>query len=480
LLTSTAPRVIAGMTHESEPAPYLIVTYQNGSQARLDCRLVAANSASSTGPTTMNSQVSLPAFTEFEPPTGVITKALLYISVTQHWSGIDPRLQGFIIDPPVNTARSQVGAAANSGKLDARLASNSTVIGVHRYVDGSVIDDFVLSEPISTGAEKSFDPAIYGTGPTDLSKLPHRGLGKFISSRNDMTLVPSNYSGEGFSPLAPGLGALRLAMPAAPGVADGSTVGYGGTLAGDAMIYLPEQLFGRLPRIFVRYYVRLGSPALVTTANRPQVYNSAGITSWTTCAGKFGITADHSTSYGGVSGSSGGGNGWQMRHAWYDCDAETGGPDEGGWAPGFHLYDFYYANPAGHNYGRMQGGKALDQWGQQGGLGGMFYAGQWYCVETEVKLNTVSDTAPGFVPDGELRVWVDGRLAYERTGMVFRTGPTATFPYNPDQLRPCRELGVRGLWLNWFHGGKTLNTVDRTLFYTGLAYGQSYIGPMNM
>jgi hypothetical protein len=41
-----------------------------------------------------------------------------------------------------------------------------------------------------------------------------------------------------------------------------------------------------------------------------------------------------------------------------------------------------------------------------------------------------------------------------------------------------RQLGVRGLWLNWFHGGKTLATFDRTSFYTGLVWAQQYIGPM--
>jgi hypothetical protein len=47
-------------------------------------------------------------------------------------------------------------------------------------------------------------------------------------------------------------------------------------------------------------------------------------------------------------------------------------------------------------------------------------------------------------------------------------------------MRPCRELGVKGLWLNWFHGGQTPSTVDRVLFYTGLAWGKDYIGPMSM
>jgi hypothetical protein len=482
LLTSTAPRAIAAMTHPSEPAPYLLVTYQNGMQARLNCRMVAANTASATGPATMLEQVSLPAFTEFEPPAGPITKAQLFLSVTQHWSGSNPQLRGWIIDPPVNRQPVQAGLAATAGTLDATLASHPQVIGVHRYLDGTTIEDFSLPGAMNFYAEKNFDPAIYGTGPRDTTKLPHLGLGKWIRSGDDpMRVVPSTYTGEGFAPLAPGLGALRIPMPAAPGVTDGSVVGSGGTTAGNAMIFLPEPLFGRLPRLFVRYYVRIGGTGRVTTADRKQVYHVAGQAPvWTNSTGKFGIAADHSTFYGGGSGSAGGGNGWQMRHGWYDCDADTGGPDEGGWSPGFHMYDFYYANPPGHNYGKSDSTPSRDQWGQQGGLGGMFYAGQWYCVETELKLNTVSTTAPGFVPDGELRVWIDGRLAYVRTGMVFRTGPVKSYPYHPDRIRPCRDLGVRGLWLNWFHGGKTQNTVNRSLFYTGLAYGQQYIGPMNL
>jgi hypothetical protein len=155
------------------------------------------------------------------------------------------------------------------------------------------------------------------------------------------------------------------------------------------------------------------------------------------------------------------------------------GPDEGGWASGFHLYDFNYNNPPGHNYG-VQGSSATERWGQLGGSGGVLYAGQWYCVETELKLNTVQNSGSGFTPDGELRAWIDGRLVYEQTGMVFRTLPLVTAAYNSELLRPCRELGVRGLWLNWFHGGKTLASMDRTLFYTGLVWAKSYIGTMNV
>ena len=62
--------------------------------------------------------------------------------------------------------------------------------------------------------------------------------------------------------------------------------------------------------------------------------------------------------------------------------------------------------------------------------------------------------------------------------MVMRTLPIITPAYSDTNLRPCRELGHRDLWFNWFHGGKTLNTVDRTVFFTGLVWSRAYIGPM--
>lgn len=91
------------------------------------------------------------------------------------------------------------------------------------------------------------------------------------------------------------------------------------------------------------------------------------------------------------------------------------------------------------------------------------------------------DAAPGYLPDGELRAWVDGRLVFERVGMVFRSKPLkGDLPPKPSEMPPLRELGVRGLWLNWFHGGVTQDSVERVMFFTGLAYGTQYIGPMRL
>jgi hypothetical protein len=479
LMCPNAPRVIAGKFHTLHSAPFVDVTYTNGQSARLAARVVAANSSSSVLPSTTAAEVSLPCFVEFERPAAAVASAQLTLTITQHWSGNNPQLQVFLLDPPIASDSIQVGLANSAGLLDSGIESNSAVIGAHRYLDGKVFSDFAYGGRASINSEATYDPAIWGRGLADTTKYPHAGLGKWINTDQNWSLVNSGYRGEGFAPLAPGLGALRVTMPSSPDVTDGSTVGFSGTGGGDSMIFLPEPLFGRLGRIFVRYYVRLGGPYQATVTNRRHVYQSPGVTEWTTYAGKFGITPQHTTSYGGVSGSSGGGAGWQMRLSWYDCDAGQQGPDEGGVAVGFHLYDFLYQNPPGHNYGANNGG-ILEHWGMKGGVGGMIYAGHWYCVETEIKLNTVSAVAPGYQADGELRSWVDGRLAYERTGMVFRTLPFVDKPYLPMQMRPCRELGVNGIWLNWFHGGKTVNTFDRTTFYTGLVWSKEYVGPMKL
>jgi hypothetical protein len=510
LVAENAPRALAGPFHPSQAAPAIDVAYADGSKARLACRIVAVNSTSSSGPITTAEQVALPAFVEFERPLPLTSSAVVAAEIsfvlTEHWSGNNANLLGYLLDPPVNADPPRLGLAANAGRLDAQIEALDGVIGAHRYLDGLPLSRFVHDGESNHSAERLYDPAVFDNGASDVSKFPHAGLGQWVNAGPNWSLVTSKYKADGFVPLAPGLGALRVPMPAQV-QRDGAVVGYSGTLAGNAMIFLPEPMFGRLGRIFVRYYFRLAGPYRATSNKRFHVYQSGTTAEWTTMAGKWGIGPDHSTSTGGVSGSSGGGHGWQMRNSWYDCDANVGGPDEGGWAAGFHLYDFSYQNPRGHNHGRDQP-VPFERWGQLGGAGGLLYANEWYCVETELKLNSVtapvsngapnaasatstaaakptandavSPLGPSFSPDGELRAWIDGRLVFERTGLVFRTMPIVPQPYQPNRLRACRELGVRGLWLNWFHGGKTQSSMDRTSFYTGLVWSTDYIGPMNL
>jgi hypothetical protein len=358
------------------------------------------------------------------------------------------------------------------------------VIGAHRYVDGVSLSQFVSARSWGYNSESNFDPAIYGNGAENRSLLPHVDLGKFIDGSQDENLwsvVPSSYNGDGYTPLAPGLGALRVEMPNT-NAKTGDEQRNGGTTAAAKKIMMPPNDYGRLARIFVRYYVRFGKPYDPRPADRTEILRF-GSPEWTAAGGKWGITPEHATTYGGVSGSAGGGFGWTLRHKWADCDAAMGGPNEGGITSGWHLYDYQNNNPVGHRY--VSDPTQREGWGSMGGLGGTIYAGRWYCIEQEVKLNSVdapSSAGDGqfWAPDGELRLWLDGRLVYDRTGMVFRTLPLITRTYNGSLLRPVRELGIKALWFNWYHGGLNNSTYRRVMFVTGLVWARERIGPMKL
>lgn len=480
--------------------PRLLVTYTDSTQADLTPVITAACAAGS--PSSIDPILNLPAFIEFDQPTTDVQSAALMLTVVAHSSGIGGEIQLQLLDPPINADPVQHGAAAYAGPLDLGIEAVQGIIGAQRYVDGSVTEDFLLLEPLGTNfnASRGFDPALWG-GTPDTTKLPHKGLGKWMSGYPGRwtDVVPSTYADEGFEPLAPGLGALRLHMPA-QATADGQYVGYGGTGANNALLMMPEPLYGRLPRIFVRQYIRLGllhdGRYLTPRDKQFHVYKGSPGSATPTridFGGKWGCTPAHINSLGSGSGSSGGGYGFQLRYAWGDCLGDSDGPQEGGFRPGWHLFDFGAMQPPGYSYAGASNSGA--NWGQRGGLGSMLYAGQWYCVETEVKLNSVdkpgilADGTPHikngvpqfWTPDGALRTWIDGRLAFERTGMVFRSMPKIASGKPPDdKMWPVRELGVAQLWWTWYHGGVVQNSVPRTMFMTGLAYGQEYIGPMRL
>lgn len=471
-----AALALCGPFDDAATAPALEVAYVDGSRAVLRCRIVAADTPSSVLPISTARQPALPCFVEFERPAAKDVKsAALTLTVLKRVDG-PARLGIFLCDPPVNTQPVTTGLAERTGRLDEGIQALPGVLGVQRYADGTRLADFVVAGAANHDGEAFYDPALWG-GRQDTRKWPHTAAGKWVNPPdNGLSLVASSFRGDGFAPLADGLGALRLVMPDSR-VPVGGEVGYNGTLASNMKLFMPFDEFGRLDRIFVRYYMRLGTPYVRTPADRREV-RQGGAPRWSDLGGKIGISAAHATSYGGVSGSSGGGFGWQMRHAWSECEAARGGPDEGGLVCGWHLYDFQKANPEGHRYGTESQNR--NNWGQQGGLGSVLYAGRWYCIETEVRLNRVDPSDNSFTPDGALRTWIDGRLAYERVGMVFRTLPLHAPPYAPNRVRPCRELGVKELWWNWFHGGTTQNTVQRTLFVTGLVWAKERIGPIRL
>ena len=468
-------RAMCSNWHALQPVPLIFVNYTDSTTATLACRFVGRLNGSTAYPITLGDEPFIdPNAIEFERPSKPVASATLRITIIKKNSAaatikLNPCNPPLNADPLTNTG----GLAASAGALDANITSVSGVMGAQRYLDGTALSDFALVGSANITAESNYDPALWG-GATDKSKLPHTAVGKWVNAPTALTLVSSSYAGEGFAPLAPGLGALKLVMPN-ESVPVGTEVRNSGTVAIFSYLFMPIEKMGLLSHIFTRQYVRLGTPHVRKPTDRREVLRF-GNPIWSDMAGKMGISPSHDTSYGGFSGSSGGGGGWQLRWAWSDCETNVGGPNEGGIQLGWHLYDFGTPNPPAYRYGGES--QVINNWGQRGGLGATMYAGRWYEVETEVKLNTVNSSDNSYLPDGLLRVWIDGRLCYERTGMVFRTLPRATPAYNPGRMRPFRELGVGWLLWNWYHGGLTASTVERTTFTTGLVWAQQRIGAM--
>ena len=494
--TGGAVRVISGKL--SSNPPFINVTYEDGTVAKLACRITAAVSYGRT-PETTAAAYSLPVFTEFNLPTAKVIKAELNFRITQHWSG-STNLTGFLIDPP-KCERLVIPGIASAYTLDENLTERPDVIFVHSYKDGTKQEDYFFSAPLSGAgynfsAEKAYDPAIYGTGPTDLTKFPHVGLGKWVGAPLDTaeksiygirnsalwSLVSSTHNDYGFEPLAPGIGAVKMLMrkgadvsTGAP-VKDGSFVGYGGTNGGTASLFLPEARFGRQKRIFVRQYIRIGSPDgkpyRPTVADRFEVYKDKppATAVWSNLAGKCFAAPTHNTTFGGFSGTAGGYYGNNFRAGWHDNDFTEGGPDEGGWGVGIHLAaDYLNAQPPGYNYGNLP---TEDQTLGQKGLGGIMYANKWYCLEVEVDQNSVSDTYPGFKPDGVYRIWLDGILCYEMKNAVFRQNP----PYSGWRTMLHRSLLSQNqtVSLKAYGADKGLGYIGVTARHSGLLNGTNY------
>ena len=487
---SAAPRSICAALHtDSAKRPAIDVTYVGGSTATLACRIVAADGNAGSSPQTTAQTIQVPAFIEFDRPTLPVSSATLRLYVSDlNWSGspTDIKVAG-ILTPPRNAQpmTGTAGAASEAGYLDSGITGVSGILGAHIYVDSAVESDFLVVDlGKAFSSEVNYDPAIWG-GASDTSKWPHTVAGKWLK-----TASFQGYSGPSFKtstqlaamgipPLVAGLGAMVVDMPAMnPLPTPGQEVSNGGRLAADLHLMFPEPTFGQGNRaLFVRYYeyIQLG---LVTPALRIPILSSGAIR-FTDMSGKTGIGPEHVTSDGGVGGSSGGGYGWQMRDGWVYNDAGIGGPDANADMRGWHLYDFQGNNPPGHQYGSEQSAQ-WDRWGQMGGLGATVYVGRWVLVEKEITANSINVGAGTYSADGVLRAWMDGRLVSELTGLVIRTAPLATPAYSPSRLRPCRELGHKGLWWNEFHGGQSENVVPRTVARTGLVWATRRIGPMNL
>jgi hypothetical protein len=469
---------------EHATPPQIAVKYADGSSSVLHCTLAAAlepSTAYAQGGATEVSVVSgRNAVIEFERPAKAVLSATLTLPVTQHWSGSGV-ISGYLADPPLNT-QPLIGGLSTAYPLDVGIKAHPDVIFAHGYADSSSFNDWFGPTSINVFDAKQWSPNVFDPKAVkNPNLLPNVHQGKWLKNRGTTTLVNSSYAKEGFRPLAPGLGALRVNIPGS-GAADGASVGYSGGFGCDLAMYLPDALCGTLDEIYIRYYLMLGAHDPEYLAKMKMFRSQDGTTAqYAQHIGKFGIGASHWTQYGGNDNIGGGNVGWTNRNAWMEYSADVGG---GQTAPGVHSWDMI-----GYN-GLM---------GSIGGLGAALFPGYWYCLECRLKLNTVDLSATPFtadpsknLDDAEIDVWLDGRKVLEMRKFSYRKlpldyGGPASYNYTTRMgktplarglLVPIRNLGVTAITLNDYNGGVLPAGSDRVKFYAGLVVSQKPIGPM--
>ena len=469
--------------HHASP-PFMTVTYEDGKTARLKCTAAVGfepSSSYATGgaPIVQVAQDRVAAI-EFERPTQAVRSAILTLPVVQHATG-PGSISGFLVDPPLNTEPVLPGLAVAYPR-DSGIRVHAQVIFAHSYADGTKESDWIEQKNLNVYNTAFWSPHVFDpNAKKDMDRLPFIHQGRWTKTKGNASLVASNYGGEGFEPLAPGLGAIRVNIPGSS-VADGGAVGYGGGFGCDLAMYLPDDMCGVLDEIYIRYYLRLGIHAPEYLANTKMYRTEPGAQAqYAQHGGKFGIGASHWTHYGGNNNIGGGNIGWTNRNGWTEYPPDVVG---GGVRCGVHSWDMI-------GYDR--------HFGSIGGLGAAMYPGHWYCLESRLKLNTVDTSTSPFnadpaknLDDAELDIWLDGRKVLEMRNFSYRKlpldygGPESfdrkiklgRTPLDKKFLVPIRQLGVTAITMNDYNGGVMPAGADRAKFYAGLVVAKKPIGPM--
>jgi hypothetical protein len=85
--------------------------------------------------------------------------------------------------------------------------------------------------------------------------------------------------------------------------------------------------------------------------------------------------------------------------------------------------------------------------------------GQWYCVEANVKLNSLSGGTANY--DGVLRGWIDGAPAFERTNLRFRN---------------VSSTHIEKIWWNIYVGGQWTADRDMAIHFDNVVIAHQRIG----
>ncbi len=137
---------------------------------------------------------------------------------------------------------------------------------------------------------------------------------------------------------------------------------------------------------------------------------------------------------------------WEMR-LWHAGVSPRANPDIYGLATYFYGVDHPTSQFSGNGQVRF--------------TKGFLKAGRVYSIEQEIKLNTLTNGVAN--PDGVERVWIDGVLMYENTGM---------------RIRGYDNVRIQSIpWMNIYHGGLGFPSAPFHYDVGGLVVSTEYIGP---
>lgn len=322
---------------------------------------------------------------------------------SQHSALLEFDLPDSARSPDLNGARLVLSSAGSGGKLDIAVFETA----VPAFPNEPMQQGIAAAYPNDKGIERNSD-VIFATGFEEGSSWRSR-WSKVSSGMTEDVQVVSDDPVFRFRPM---LGAaLRVNLKK------------GTNLGSDLRLYLKDH-GGEPDELYFRYYLRFAgdwNPDL-TSGKMPGMAGTYGQSGW------GGRRTD-------------GSDGWSMRGAFLRVFPEDH-PMHGLTQLATYAY---HADMKGY-YG--------DLWSWPSVL---LDRNRWYCVEQYVRLNR-----PG-AADGIMRVWLDGRLAMDRTDVRMR---------NNDRLH------IEAVWVNVYHGGAATSPHDQHLYIDNVVVARRYIGPM--
>lgn len=379
----------------------------------------------------INANNSLVLWVDLSRLRGTVTSAVLTLTTTNtQYGGISSPLSLFPVDLSETFAPIPVRLGiASKYKDDIGLEKDPDVIFMERYPD---------------------------------TNLPSRGWDVDVSLQKTV-VGNTDPADSSYVPLANGIQAFKMTVP--KGTYGGS---YGRWLFWSNLGYEPEE-------VYMRTYARMGGNFDSMAGKFPFGFDGtyAEYADWrrNPATGRM-LTRPDAPDYAGNGGAtSNGTNGWSARggYAAQDCD------------PGSTClpYSDTMINPF-----LKAGYRKLDYyvyWADQPDLKGSVFLwdkgalglipkNKWFAVDQYTKLNTVNADGTGN-KDGILRVWIDGRLAYENTQFRVRNWP--------GNKEGAKNIKISSVWLDFFNGGLNVANSPLVVYLSNTVISKSFIGPSN-